>query len=904
MAGFAYLRAVLVGLAIALALVASPAVRSQDTGFAGPYNRAFKLLGAGHFADAIPFAEQAVRLAQNGSREDLARALIILANLRSILGQFDRSEPLYKRAIAIQEAALGPDHGDVANGLENLGRLYFEMGRYDEAGQIFRRAYTVAQKAYPTQRHVWTTHLKNIADVHRVQGRPNEAEPLLERAIAIWQEEYGDESPLLALPLAELAELYYSEKRLPEAEILLLRAVELHAAHFNQNHPNFARMLFTLASVQERQQASEAEATFKRALSLWQATLNNDHPFVVEALTRLAALYLHRGNASLALQYAKQATGIVAKRGARLATAGPAARNMVGLDNSAIFGLEIVALYEVGPNAKAADEAFLAAQRARLTITARALAAMAERYFQTSNDFATRIRERQDIERQWNATDKGLSGALGRGDIQSAATARSRLTALESRLTEIEREITRQFPAFRSVSGSTQLSLREVQSLLQPQEVLVQFIETREVGSIAPALFAWLISPDGAQWKKLRTTPEAVARKIAVLRCGLDAQQWDDPHSRSRCAKLTAGIPHPQQTLPFDLRSAHELFEDLLGPFKDNLKGKRLLLIPSETLASLPLGILATDQANDGLPNYAAVKWLAAQNPLAVLPAASSLQVLRRLTPASRAPQPFIGFGNPVLRGNANCASAPIPDKCPTLEQVPEIRVAQRRAVSRTPLAKLYGQRLANIDALRMQCPLPETAFELACVAQSLSAPTTNIYVGERATETTIKSLPLTSYKVIHFATHGLLAFETRQVSSTTIAEPALLLTPPAVATDADDGLLTASEITQLKLDADWIVLSACNTAGGESIDSVEALSGLARAFFYAGARALLVSHWAVDSNAAVQLTTRTFAELNRAPAQGRAEALQRSILALLGSRAAHQTHPGYWAPFSIVGLP
>jgi CHAT domain len=110
-----------------------------------------------------------------------------------------------------------------------------------------------------------------------------------------------------------------------------------------------------------------------------------------------------------------------------------------------------------------------------------------------------------------------------------------------------------------------------------------------------------------------------------------------------------------------------------------------------------------------------------------------------------------------------------------------------------------------------------------------------------------------------------------------------------------------------LKLDADWVVLSACNTAAGSGAGNAEALSGLARAFFYAGARALLVSHWYVDSRAAVQLTTRAFAELERDPGIGRGEALRRAMLATMYDAGRPRAwtpaaHPAVWAPFVVVG--
>jgi CHAT domain-containing protein len=133
------------------------------------------------------------------------------------------------------------------------------------------------------------------------------------------------------------------------------------------------------------------------------------------------------------------------------------------------------------------------------------------------------------------------------------------------------------------------------------------------------------------------------------------------------------------------------------------------------------------------------------------------------------------------------------------------------------------------------------------------------------------------------------------------LAEPALVLTPPAQGSELDDGLLTAGEISQLKLDADWVVLSACNTAAPDGTPGAEGLSGLARAFFYAGARSLLVSHWAVSSEAAKALTTRMFDE--SAKGASKAEALRRSMLALMARTDKwYFAHPALWAPFVVVG--
>ena len=219
---------------------------------------------------------------------------------------------------------------------------------------------------------------------------------------------------------------------------------------------------------------------------------------------------------------------------------------------------------------------------------------------------------------------------------------------------------------------------------------------------------------------------------------------------------------------------------------------------------------------------------------------------------------------------------------------------------------QLFWNRGTEVDprAFTFLAPLPDTRDELLALAAAFGAkdPPAAVRLGAKATETTVRTEgDLKVYRVIAFATHGLVAGD-----FTGLAEPALVLTPPAKPGPADDGLLTASEVAGLDLDA-GVILSACNTAAGDR-PGAEGLSGLARAFFHAGSRALLVSHWSVPSETATALTVFSAQALAADPMIGRAEALRRAMVRVMkgehpdGRRHPLYAHPIFWAPFVNVG--
>jgi CHAT domain-containing protein len=561
-------------------------------------------------------------------------------------------------------------------------------------------------------------------------------------------------------------------------------------------------------------------------------------------------------------------------------------------------------------------EMFQNAQWAQNSEAAMSLAQMAARGAKGDPKLAVFVRERQDLVAEWQGRDQARSAALAQAadkrNRETEANNVARLAAIDARIAIIDKMLAASFPDYAALASPAPLSVEDVQAQLAPDEALVLFLDTPEFRPTPEETFIWVVTKTHARWARSKLGTQALIREVSALRCGLDYQSWTGSHCSDLLKIAYARADHDtfDKPLPFDLRRAHELYKELFGQIEDLIKDKRLLIVPSGPLTQLPFQVLVTEPPKLAIPSnflgYRDVDWVARKHAITVLPAVSSLKALRELAKESHANEPYIGFGDPLLDGD--------PEKYPgDTERAKLAREKRCEPTLRRPGASLLsvsgGMRamtrgdggLADVADLRRWEPLPETADELCDVAHDLGVdPTTHLYLGATATETKVNQLSeegsLTKYKIVHFATHGAVAGQVSRAS-----EPGLLLTPPEEASQTDDGYLSASEIAALRLDADWVILSACNTAAGEATGA-EALSGLARAFFYAGARSLLVSHWEVSSDSTVKLITKTIAELKADPTIGRADALRRSMLSMVDTGKEYEAHPAFWAPFVLVG--
>lgn len=432
---------------------------------------------------------------------------------------------------------------------------------------------------------------------------------------------------------------------------------------------------------------------------------------------------------------------------------------------------------------------------------------------------------------------------------EEAAAARGRLEAGRQ-------QVAKEFPGYAELVTPTIANARQLRALLQPGEGLLVVQPTER------ATLVWLVAPDApTAFAASALTRTELAARVNAVRAMLD---------------VGAAGPGARPTLRPEM--LHALWRELLGGVEPALAGVNSLMVAtSSALAALPMAALVTAPPAPGQP----VAWLARRMAVTQLPASASLHSLRRVAQARPAARALLAFGDPLFDLSRRADATP--------------PAAGRRARAGAREVGRYdaerGFRYADI------APLPETRDELLAIAQALGADAdSDVVLGERATRRAVLAAPLADRRVVAFATHGLLPGELPGVG-----KPALAMA--AEADPKESALLELDDVLGLRLNAQWVLLSACNTAAGEQGGA--AMSGLVRGFFFAGTRSVLATHWAVETESAAALTTATF-RAQRGSDIGRAEALRRAQLALMeGSVGAGRwEHPFYWAPYALFGDP
>ena len=901
----------------------------------------------------------------------VALALNNLAQQLVRLNRFTDAEAFMRRALAVEEKSNGPNHPDVARDLNNLAMLLRNTNRPAEAEPLLRRALAIYERSYGSDHPSVALQVNNLAMLLWDTNRPTETEPLLRRALQIYEKSLGPDHPEVALVLNNLATLLHKAQRFTEAEPLYRRALAIDEQSLGENHPKAILDLTNLAILfQDQGQWSRALALLSRVkdvivdakniggggYDLAKANLAQRTP---ELRSYARALYRadpgNGGNLIEAFEVAQwalqnEAAGALSLMASRFTKADPRLAHLIRARQDLLSAYEGAFLRLDTATGKANTEA---ATRARALIS-EIETKLVESLAQLQSTFPAYadltipkplplseaqmlLGERQALvlilslpqlgevpeetivfavtnkEARWASTHLGMRG------LQAAVIGlRCGLDASLWTASEISREVCAEivkyetskyeFPPFsaaiahklyKELFGALEDLIKDKSLLVVASDALTQLPFEVLVTNL-PAETQEEVSVLGIDGNDL-TLDE---RQALMVPPGPGVQITEIfPGGGADAAGLKAG----DVVLSIDDEEV-ATYRQFISKIRSHSSGSKVRLNLARN------GVRMTIEATLGKrENYKLhfltegegqnIAWLGQRQAITVLPSVGSLKALR-VAKDSGAPEPFVGFGNPLLTGvNGTDKRAWAKQNCSNPAPPKQSRIASLAA----SFASLFRSGAVDVEELRRNPPLPETADELCAVGRALGVPEAKlekaIYLGERATVSKLKALSksgdLARARVVHFATHGLLAGETAMFAKNK-AEPALLLTPPTEASEEDNGLLTASEVAQLNLNADWVVMSACNTAAGSN-EGAEALSGLARAFFYAGARALLVSHWYVDSEAAVAITTGAVNAMKAEPGIGRAAALRQAEAALI-AKGGRFPHPSVWAPFVLVG--
>lgn len=856
----------------------------------------------GDIASALARSERLEKVLRAGGADWQGQLIDNLngqAVIHMTLGNHARAREIGAEVLAARLAeAKGQPSTYVSAAWSNLANAEFEFGNYDRAIDMVREAIAVNDRLSPIPPNA-APHYANLATFLLGAGRLEEAAEAARANQAKMEGFLPENHPFLAVNLNTLARVLLRLGRLREAEEVARRATDMAVARFgpSQQTVSYMTTLAQALSVQNRHEEALVLATSAHDLLVKAIGPEADRTLAARETRALALGASGRGSEALA-----ELRAISAIRAGR--TVAWHRDRLAGADRLATLALtlgEPRAALEAQQQAQAARAGVIAADdiahatgEARLGAIEARLGQQREgldRARRAADLLAARLRRIGDSGLSRSGLDREIragfgwafDAALSASDVETAfalAQATMENPAARAARDAARREAAHD-PALAARLRDRQEAAAELEALLDRQlrlagrgasaEAIAALEAERQAAARRLDAARAALAESGGTEKALtlaearRTLGADEALLVVVVgetRAGLIAATRDHAvlaaadASAGRVGALVERLRHtldPSGSEAFDMAAAQEL-HGLLFPrevraLTDSLK--RLLVAANGALSALPFAVLARPGAKP--------RWLVEDHALVTLPSLAALAQARR-GGDGRAVDRFLAVGAPEL------AAAPAGG------------VAAFRSAS-------MARQVRDLPRL------PATAGELRQLGAALAARDQAILTGASATEQALRSAVGNGAQVIAFATHGLVAGEIDGLE-----EPALVVTPDGT----DDGLLTASEIMRLNLDADWVLLSACNTAAGSAVDGA-GLSGLASAFLFAGGRNLLASHWAVRDDAAAALSTGTV----RAYAQGvdPAEALRQSMLAMMrGQSLADGADPRLWAPFVYIG--
>lgn len=802
---------------------------------------------------------------------DAANSLMGIGITHYLGGRLAETEPYYRRALAIEER-VSPGTAREARVLNNLGGLMYSRGDLLAAEGLYLRALAIHERVAPGGQDVAST-LHNIGITYYDRGDRARAEDYLQRALDM-KERLNPGGINSASSFESLANIARDKGDLQTAGSLLARALAIRERHAPRslgvatalvNLGNIAADLGDLEEAGERYEAARSRLEQLAPAGLEMATL----------LDRLVALAQRRGDTaadidrlaadalaitervapgSAAHAYALRRVGRLARdRGEldRAATAYSQALEAVEAQNQRLGGsyevrtafagqrramyLEYIdILMKLGQSARA----FGVLERSR----ARGLLMMlAERDLVLDRELPAGLK---DAVRQLREDDDRLQASLARldpaRDAEELDRGRERQRELRARRAQITDKVRAASPRLAALQYPQTLTLAQVQQALDPGTVLLSY----QIGVDDSRLFV----------VRRSTAKPAEGLSVHTLPIG-EARLGEQVRTLARL--IERDTASAERAAPAFVKLARSLYALLVAPAGPAIAAAdRVLILPDGPLHSLPFAALVLPAGGSGGRNW---QYLVEWKPLHTALSATVYAELRE-SPRASGPRTLVAFGDPHYPGSGD-SSSERPDAGAEL--------VRRRGFALTPL--------------------PATRAEVSAVARGFGEHAT-VYLGAEATEARAKAIVKTTY--LHFATHGLL-------DSRSPLDSALALSLPAQQRSGEEnGLLQAWEIfEQVRIDADLVTLSACETALGRAVAG-EGLVGLTRAFHYAGARTVLATLWRVADESTSHLMTKFYDGVRAGLTKD--EALRRAQLAAIAEPST--AAPFHWAAFTLSG--
>ncbi len=810
---------------------------------------------------------------------ELAKSLNSIGAIFYFRGRYKETEQLWKRSLAIREKALALEHPYVAASLNNLAALYSGQSKYAEAEPLLKRALAIDEEAFGPEHPRVAFALGHLVGLFEAQGKHGETEPLIRRSLAIQEKVLGPDHQVVAWSLSALADLFLLVGRQNEAEPLYERALAIWEKALGTESSTVGYGVCDLANLYSRQgKFDEAEPLFKRALAIVEESLGLDHPHVAWVLEYYSEHYRRQENGTRALRLAKRAIGIRREH----------------FDNNVTVLTEKDAISFSRSLRKSVD-GYLSCyveveMNDRQTINTVADIVLSGKGHVSDGIFRRRgslVRLLAGAETLRLAKFQ-LSQLYVEGPGEDATAYRTKMDSLSRHAAELEADLARNNSSYRRQQDYKDVSAERIAWLLPRQSAVVEYLKYD---------FQQL-NPDSSIPHYLVLVLDADVEPIIVdLGEASEIEPLVEQYRRHLLSVSSSGRMPNIVDFEHYRKVSEELYEKVWRPISQHLSDKELVFVAAD--GALNLLSFAGLMDGDG-------KYLIEKTPIHYL---SSGRDLMRLKDQAETAAGLFALGDPDYGASA---SARLREP-----ETPEDTVSEPVYYATRNVRSGCGT-LKDITV----DPLPGTRKEVEWIAAGWKESTDEpaaFYFGSDASEERFKA-EAWGNRVIHLATHGYFLEGVCQPDIPKrgfgddvgfVGENPLLLSglflaganlhgDDADSLGAEDGILTAEEVSEMVLDGtDLVVLSACETGLGE-VKEGEGVYGLRRAFQMAGARTVISALWPISDKETAEMMSQLYDKRGESLPQTIRKIQLRKINEL---RAQNKVdHPFSWGGFFRSG--